>query len=45
MRLKQLKLLIVLLIGLTFLACAKQPPLELPPSMISNDPNSGWRNY
>ena len=45
MRTKQIKLLILCLAGIVLLACAHREPLQLPPPIISDDPDSGWHNY
>ena len=45
MRSKALKLFILLAVGLMFFACKKDPLMRLPDPIVSNDADSGWKNY
>jgi len=42
---KHLKLLLILIAGAFLFACAHRAPLQLPPPMIADGADSGWRNY
>ncbi len=42
---KHLKLLVLIIAGALLFACARREPLQLPPPMIGDSADSGWRNY
>jgi|GEM_PF-7030954 len=42
---KHLKFWLLFLAALIFFACAHQEPLQLPPSIVGDNPDSGWKSY